>query len=76
MGVIHHRGEIWAVLQGKKDVVWLFRQDGRMHTWSDDQSIYKTFEKVEKIRGAAIRGKTKKVTILRKQVKRGKKDGR
>jgi hypothetical protein len=50
-GVIHHRGEIWAVLQGTKDVVWLRQQDGGVHTWSDDQSIYRTFEKVEKIRG-------------------------
>jgi hypothetical protein len=75
-GVIHCKGEIWAVLQGTKGVVWLRQQDGHVHTWSDDQSIYETFEKVERIRARAIRRKTNKATTSRKQKRRGKKDGR
>ena len=74
-GVIYRKGEIWAVLQGTKGVVWLRQQDGQVHTWSDDQSIYKTFEKVERIRAKVTRTKTKKATTSGKKKRRGKKDG-
>jgi hypothetical protein len=49
-GVAYAKGEIWDVQPGAKDktvVVWFRRADGKLHTWNDDEAIYKTFQKVE-----------------------------
>lgn len=75
-GILYRKGEIWAVLQGTRDVVWLRQQDGQMHTWDDDPSIYETFEKVERTTTRAIRGKRDKSTSSQRQKRHGKKDGR
>jgi hypothetical protein len=42
-------GEIWTVRPGARYetiVVWLRRADGNLHTWDDDESLFKTFEKL------------------------------
>ncbi|CAI4033142.1 hypothetical protein DNFV4_03575 [Nitrospira tepida] len=75
-GIICRKGETWAVLQGTKGIVWLRQQDGQMHTWDDDQSIYETFEKVERTTARAIRGKSNESIASRKEKRHGKKDGR
>ena len=49
-GRVYPKDEIWTVEPGVKGdpiVVWFRRADGKLHTWDDDQSIYKTFTKVE-----------------------------
>jgi hypothetical protein len=43
------KGEIWTVQPGAMDetvVVWFSRADGNLHTWDDDESIYRTFGKI------------------------------
>jgi hypothetical protein len=48
-GEIYHAGEIWMVLHGSSDdpgVVWLRQPDNQRHTWTDDETIYDTFERV------------------------------
>jgi hypothetical protein len=42
-------GEIWTVRPGAIDktvVVWFRRADGNLHTWDDDEAIFKTFERL------------------------------
>ncbi len=46
-GQVHSKGEIWTVLRGAKEKpvdVWLRQADGEPHTWTDDDSIFQTFE--------------------------------
>ena len=48
-GEVHEVGEVWTVLRGSSEdpmTVWLSQPDGKPHTWSDDDSIYKNFEKI------------------------------
>jgi len=50
-GKIHRAGEVWQVLPGAKSepiIVWLLQADGQHHTWDDDESIFDTFERVER----------------------------
>ncbi len=47
-GKVYVKGEIWTVqpgAKGKFPQVWFRRADGNLHTWDDDDSIYRTFEK-------------------------------
>ena len=42
-------GEIWTVLTGSSDdpeALWLREPDGTLHSWSDDDSIFESFEKL------------------------------
>ena len=43
---VQRRGEIWEVCRGTEGIVWLRQPNGEMHTWDDDESIFKNFEKV------------------------------
>jgi hypothetical protein len=45
----HNPGEIWTVLTGSLDdpaALWLRQPDGTLHSWSDDDSIFESFEKL------------------------------
>lgn len=47
-GVVYAKGEIWTVQPGAQNepvAVWFRRADGKLHTWDDDKSIFKTFKK-------------------------------
>jgi hypothetical protein len=47
----HLKGEIWRVLPGAKEspvVVWFRQADGDRHTWDDDETIFRTFQKMKK----------------------------
>lgn len=47
---VYPKDEIWTVEPGAKGdpvAVWFRRADGKLHTWDDDESIDKTFKKVE-----------------------------
>ena len=49
-GKAYPKDEIWTVEPGAKGdtvVVWFRRADGKLHTWDDDESVYKIFRKVE-----------------------------
>ena len=42
-------GEIWTVLTGSSDdpeALWLREPDGTLYSWSDDDSIFESFEKL------------------------------
>ena len=48
-GQAYPKDEIWTVQPGADGdpvAVWFRRADGKLHTWDDDESIFKTFEKV------------------------------
>ena len=50
-GSRYPQGEIWTVqpgAEGEPVVVWFRRADSRLHTWDDSESIYITFQKVER----------------------------
>jgi hypothetical protein len=48
-GEPHKPGEIWTVLTGSPDdpeALWLRQPDGTLHSWSDDNSVFESFEKL------------------------------
>jgi hypothetical protein len=48
-GRVYPKDEVWTVQPGADGdpvVVWFCRADGKLHTWDDDESIFKTFMKV------------------------------
>ena len=48
-GEAHQPGEIWTVLTGSPDdpeALWLRQPDGTLHSWSDDDSVFESFEKL------------------------------
>jgi hypothetical protein len=49
-GKAYLKDEIWTVQPGAQDdkiiVVWFRRADGNLHTWDDNESIFRTFEKI------------------------------
>jgi hypothetical protein len=49
-GIVYDKGEVWTVQPGARNepvVVWFRRADGKLHTWDDNEAIYKTFQKEE-----------------------------
>ena len=49
-GLVLPKGQIWTVLKGSTDspgVIWFRRPDGKVHTWDDKRSIFKTFSLVD-----------------------------
>ncbi len=47
---VYKSGEIWTVLTGaEKDptALWLRQEDGCLHSWDDDASIFDTFELIK-----------------------------
>ena len=49
-GKVHHVGEVWTVTEdgcsNSPGDLWLLQADGDRHTWSDDESVFEFFEKV------------------------------
>jgi len=49
-GEVHRAGEIWSVINGSAVPpldLWLRQPDGHRHTWTDDDSFWTWFERVD-----------------------------
>ena len=50
-GEVHSAGEVWAVTpdgcENPAGDLWLRQGDGELHTWSDDESVFEFFERID-----------------------------
>ena len=48
-GQVYVLGDTWTVIPGAKEdpqALWLKKSDGKRCTWSDDETVFETFEKL------------------------------